>query len=175
MKLDALIAAAETIAFDADQRLARAAIRSAIAIAPRIAECAWNVTASHGQPLWTVRLAPRRQVTADILQQVLANLAVARCSWASGWTPVTGLAACRIEIATGSCMELIFTLPGMIGQLGIVRRQHVMCLTSEPFQSDADGHLQGNVMFWTVDGTEITRVLGEWSTYARKRTLPAPP
>jgi hypothetical protein len=154
----------EAIAFEANQRLERAALRSTIAHAPRIAAMAWNVVPGHAQPLWTVRLAPRHEITSAVLTSVLASLRSAKCTWTWGSleSPLTGLAACSIEVPDGPRMELIFTLPRMIGQLGIVRRQGVMCLTTEPFRPTPKGVLQGDIVFWRIDETELTRVIGGW-------------
>jgi hypothetical protein len=59
----------------------------------------------------------------------------------------------------------MFTLPRMIGQLGMVRQQNVMCLTTGPLQANVYGTLQGDIVFWQVDGAELTRVLSEWSKH----------
>ncbi|HEY1298131.1 MAG TPA: hypothetical protein VGJ60_34050 [Chloroflexota bacterium] len=165
---DALLAAAEAIAEEADQRLARADIRAAIAFAPQIVGMAWNVVPSGGEPIWTVRLAARRQVTSELLNTVLNGLARAQCTWTWGTSPVTGFVACRVQLPEGPYLELIFTLPRMIGQLGEARRQNVMCLTTSPFQPDAHGTLLGDIVFWYFDGADLTRVLGEWSTRWRR-------
>jgi hypothetical protein len=165
---ESFLAQAEAIAFEADQRLARADIRAAIAFAPQIVGMAWNVVPGGGQPIWTVQLAPRRQVTSELLNTILGGLSRARCEWTWGTSPVTGFVCCRVQLPEGPYLELIFTLPRMIGQLGWARRQDVMCLTTDPFQPDACGTLQGDIVFWQIDGAELTRVLGEWSMRWRR-------
>ena len=129
----------------------------------------WNTVPWSTQPLWTVRLAPRHQITSAVLCDVLASLRRARCNWTWRSSPFNGSLACLIEVPDGPHMQLIFTLPRMIGQLGLVRRHSVMCLTTRPFQPDAHGSLQGDIVFWQVDGAEITRVLGEWCRQWRPR------
>lgn len=169
---DPLLAQAEAIAFETDQRLARTDIRAAIAFAPRVVDMAWNVDPGRwGEPLWAIRLAPRRQVTSELLQTILDGLPRARCTWSWGTSPVTGFAACLIQLPEGPHMQLIFTLPRLIGQLGQVRRHSLMCLTASPFQPDAHGTLQGDIVLWQVDGAEITRVLSGWVGDASARSF----